>query len=122
MALDIKFQDGILCLTMRGCVTSEELLNAAAQTAKIESEIEVSPQRIVDLSLVEDMNLNFADMHQVAETRKAAPLKNAVKSAIVAPQPVQYGFARMFQTLNKNPQITVQIFTARQDAIDWLKS
>jgi hypothetical protein len=122
MALDIKFEDGLLCLMLRGCISSDDLLNAAALTAKIEDEAEVSPHRIVDLSLVEDMNLNFAAMHQLAETRKVAPLKNPVKSAILAPHPVQYGFARMFQTINKNPQITIQVFTTRQDAIGWLKS
>lgn len=66
------------------------------------------------------LDLNYAKIAAVASIRRAAPLKNAVKSAIVAPQPIQYGFARMFQTLNDNPRINLQVFSDRASAMEWL--
>jgi hypothetical protein len=45
-----------------------------------------------------------------------------VKSAIVAPMPVQVGFARMFQILNDHPQIEVQLFATLAEAEAWLVS
>jgi hypothetical protein len=33
---------------------------------------------------------------------------------------VQYGIARMFQSLNNNPWITIQIFEDRPSAMKWL--
>jgi len=47
-------------------------------------------------------------------------LKNYIKSAIVANNPSQFGFARMFQTLNDNPQIEIRIFPAAESAMEWL--
>jgi hypothetical protein len=55
-------------------------------------------------------------MRTFAEHRKAQTLANPVKSAAVAPQPVHVGFARMFQTLNEHPQITIEIFSSLRDA------
>jgi hypothetical protein len=57
----------------------------------------------------------------VAETRRRATLRNPVKSAIIASDIVRFGFARMFQTLNDNPQIVVAIFGDDESASQWLR-
>lgn len=38
------------------------------------------------------------------------PFPNDFKSAIIVSTPVQRGMARMFQSLNDNPRITIRIF------------
>lgn len=48
------------------------------------------------------------------------PLKNRVKSAIVAQRPVDYGMARMFEMLIQNPQIEVRVFRDGESARQWL--
>ncbi len=68
------------------------------------------------------MNLNFTSMIGLAEMRANAPLKNATKTAVVTGNLVQHGFARMFHTLNKNPNITIQIFSSESEGLAWLQT
>ena len=48
-------------------------------------------------------------------------LANPIKTAILASNLVQFGFARMFQALNDHPQIVVAIFGDDEDALRWLQ-
>ncbi len=89
---------------------------------KIETEARVSPDRMADLSLIEGISLNFSAITNYAAARRTAPLKNKVKAAIVAPHPLQYGFARMFQTLNDNPDIIMEIFTDKNSGLAWISA
>lgn len=82
----------------------------------------VSPDRVADLSTVEGVSLNFSAITNYAAARRTAPLKNKVKAAIVAPHPLQYGFARMFQTLNDNPDINMEIFTDTDSGLAWISA
>jgi hypothetical protein len=50
------------------------------------------------------------------ERRRTQRFANSIKSAVVASRPVQVGFARMYQTLNTNPQVEIQIFAALAEA------
>ncbi|HKW30954.1 MAG TPA: hypothetical protein VJT54_16640 [Verrucomicrobiae bacterium] len=122
MALDSKIAEGIVCLTFRGYVTAEDIRDMVDLLAKIETEARVSPDRIADLSAIEGMSLNFSAIIDYSVVRRKAPLKNKVKAAIVAPHPLQYGFARMFQTLNENPDINMEIFTDKNSGLAWISA
>jgi len=121
MPFEIITADEVLCITFQGLFDTDCLHEAVTQVERIEAEAAVSPDRLIDLTAVESMELTFADMKRFADIRRVAPLKNKVKSAIVAPQPVHRGFARMFQTILENPKITVNIFPDRNSACAWLK-
>ncbi|HEX2854014.1 MAG TPA: hypothetical protein VHO24_12310 [Opitutaceae bacterium] len=82
----------------------------------------VSPDRITDMSRVSGITLDFTAMEAFAAKRRNAPLKNRVKSAIVAPQPLQFGFARMYQTLNENRDIVIELFRDEASALQWLEA
>jgi hypothetical protein len=56
----------------------------------------------------------------VAERTRSRPLAAPVLSAIVVSQPVQLGYARMFQTLNEHPRVTMRIFEDVVAAREWL--
>jgi hypothetical protein len=120
VAFDSKIAQRIVYLTFRGCVTAEDLRDMADLFAKIETEARVSPDRMVDLSAIEGLNLNFSAIMNYAAARRNAPLQNTVKAAIVAPQTLQYGFARMFQTLNVNPDISMEIFIDQASGLAWI--
>jgi len=38
----------------------------------------------------------------------------------VASKPAQFGYARMYQTLNENPNIELELFINREKAMAWL--
>jgi hypothetical protein len=78
------------------------------------------PHRLTDLRALTRPYPTDPAVRALAERRKAQTLANAVKSAIVAPQPIHLGFARMFQILNEHPQIAIEIFSTGQAAEAWL--
>ena len=120
MAFDQTITNGIVCLTFHGILDAEDLRRGAELFARMEADLEPSPNRMADLSSVDRMDVDFGAVEALAAVRRIAPLKNKVKSAIIAPKPVLYGFARMFQTLNDNPAITLKIFRDRDMGWAWL--
>lgn len=120
MAFDLKITNGVICVTLNGVLNSEDLRGAAESFHKLEAQAAVCPNRIIDLSSVDEVNLDFGAVEKLAALRNTTPLKNEVKSAIVATKPVQYGFARMFQTLNTNPKICLKLFTDRDAGWAWV--
>lgn len=122
MPYEIQVEEGMVRTQMAGRLTLPELTRLAHFFGELEARSAVSPHRLLDLSKVDGVDMDFADMEELAAQRRAAPLKNLVKSAILAPKPVLFGFARMFQTLNRHPQIQVEIFTELNDALRWLET
>ncbi len=120
MALDFKMVQGIVYLTFRGHVTGEDIRDMTDLIRETEIETKVSPNRIADLTAVEGVSLRFTAIMNYAIVRRSAPLKNSVRAAIVAPHPLQYGIARMFQSLNDNPDIHMEIFTDRGSGLAWI--
>lgn len=113
-------EPGLLRVVLFGAVTGAELQSLAAELEKIEQALPVTPNRLTDLSQLSGSELSFPDVFAIADRRKAQKIANPVKSAFVAPNAVNIGFARMYQTLNDHPQIEIQIFSSLEDAETWL--
>lgn len=122
MSYSIQILGGVVDIRLHGTVNSTEIREVAEATRKIEEELPTSPNRIVDLSLVDEFHLDFGAVEQIAKLRRSAPLKNKVKSAIVASKPAQFGYARMYQMLNENPNVNLELFTDREKGLAWIAS
>jgi hypothetical protein len=105
-----------------GSVSINDLMEIQAAFEGVENQQAVTPHRITDLSDVTEMQIGFDDVLTLASQRRAKHFPNSFKSAIVAVNESQTGFARMFQTLNNNPQITVRIFPGMPGALEWISS
>ena len=121
MPITTNYEGEVIVIRMTGSLTLPELLEHADQLAEIEASRPVSPHRIAILPSGLVCDLNFADLHAFAAKRREAPLKNPVKSAIVAGDAVQFGFARMYQTLNEHPYLRIEIFQSEAPAHAWLR-
>jgi hypothetical protein len=86
----------------------------------LEDEGRNSRPRLTDLRGVADSSIGYSEVASIAERVGSRPLSVAIRSAFLVDQPVQLGFARMFQTLNKHPQVTVGIFEEEGAARRWL--
>lgn len=120
MGYKIETTDGLIRFTLHDVVSSEDFARVAEEVRAIEARLEVTPDRITDMTEVTGMNVDFGSVESFAENRRKAVLKNKVKSAIIAPQALHFGFARMFQTLNDNPSIEIKIFVNPLEAWQWL--
>ena len=120
MPFSCEFKQTLLQMAFWGPVSGEEVDAALLQVERIEAEAVRSPDRLVDISGVEDVRVDYGFVERIAARRRNAVHKNPVRAAIVAPRPLQYGFARMFQTLNENERMDIQIFEQVADAQRWL--
>jgi polysaccharide deacetylase 2 family uncharacterized protein YibQ len=77
---------------------------------------------LTDLRPVTRLEITFDGVLDVANQRMRTKFPNAFKSAIVASDVAHYGFARMFQTLNDHPQISIAIFPDTPKALQWLEA
>jgi len=112
--------NGLLELIFHGDVTADDFSAPLDFFREVEARLEVSPDRITDLSAANLMPLSADFLKRYAASRTQVPLKNKVKSAIIAPAPDQFGLARMFQTFNENPSIEIQLFRDAASAYAWL--
>ena len=107
-------------VVLSGTLVPEELVRVADAMGAAERAAEVCPHRVTDLTGVTRFEIGFDDVSALARRRRQQPPANPVRSAIVAATPVQLGFARMLQTLNDHPQITMRIFPDLDGALAWL--
>lgn len=122
MPYTITIEPAFLRILLHGVVTSQDLQALADDVLAIEVSCAVTPHRLNDLSGMTEPFLTYIAIRAFVKRRKAQPLANVVKSAMVAPRPILLGFARMFQTLNAHPQIAIEIFSTREAAEAWLRA
>jgi hypothetical protein len=121
MAFQITTKSGLMHVALTGRVTRDEVIALGMAVREIELASERVPDRLTDVSGVEINELTGDDIQLFARRRREARYPNPFRNAIYAPQPVQFGYARMFQTLVDHPDITTQVFNDEAAAIAWLK-
>lgn len=120
MALEVDLSSGILEIGFSGCVDAEDFVQLGQEVVAWEARLPTSPDRIVDFTAATDLTVDFAVIERIAQLRIDHPPKNPVRSAIVAPRPVQYGVARMFQSMNTCASVETRVFPDRPSAERWL--
>ena len=119
MSFEIQHRSNFLLVRLLAQVNSADLAAIAAEVMALEAAMPVPPNRVVDMTSVEALDLNFASMLKVVEKVRVRPLANPVKSALIARRPLEIGFARMFQSLNDHPQIEIRIVESLEAAERW---
>jgi hypothetical protein len=109
-------------LIFTGDITPLDLVALDADMAALARNRPVVKHTLADFSQVVDYAITYADMLTYTERRRTQRFANSIKSAVVASHPVQVGFARMYQTLNTNPQVEIQIFATLAEAEAWLRA
>jgi hypothetical protein len=112
--------DGVLRIVLSGTLTPDDLGRVADAIGEVEDAADVCPCRVTDMTALTRFEVGFDEMFQLARRRRERSPANPIRSAIVASTPVQLGFARMFQTLNDHPRITLRIFPDMDAALAWL--
>ena len=122
MGYELTTNDGYAHIRFTGQLTLEDLSAVAGLLDELGSTAEVLLPRLMDISGVENISLNFAALQSFTEKRNTVRPMAKVKLGIVANTPVQYGCARMFQQLSKQPRVKVDVFRELDDARQWIFS
>lgn len=119
MPFELTTPGAVLFARIFGVFTGPDLDQLAVDAEAAEATHPVSLDRITDLTAVERFEVGFQDIYHFAIRRSSQRFTRVVKSAIVVHEPVQFGIARIYETLNENPQIQVRIVRSVTEAAVW---
>ena len=120
MALEIEMREDVLRIRLYETVSREDLTQLADEVLALEARMAPAPDRLSDLSAATEFEVGFAEFYELSLRRRGSPLANDIRSAILVATDVQYGLARMFQTLNDHPRVAVEIFRDLSEALAWV--
>lgn len=119
MPFELTTPGTILFARLFGVFTAPELNHLATEAEIAEASHPLSLDRITDLTEVERFEVGFREIFYFAMRRGQQRFSRVVKSAIVVQEPVQLGIARIYETLNENPQIHICILRSVTEAMEW---
>ena len=115
-------QDGpLLRMRLYDSLTHQDLSGLAEAMLALEARLPRTPSRLTSMVGVTHVEVGFSEMLDFVERRRAVGPRQPIRSALVVAEAVQFGIARMFQTLNDHPMVTVQIFRDESAALAWLR-
>ena len=120
MAVTIAFDGPLLLITVSGTLADTDLDVIGNEVLTIEDGGKTTPNRLTDFRQVTEAAVGYAEMSRLTDRSRARPLHAPLRSALLVNQPVQLGYARMFQILNDHPRVTVRIFEDEPSARAWL--
>jgi hypothetical protein len=122
MICQYEYKDGILFVTFPETLSNNDFRLINKEIEIIEEEYSVIPNFIVSLNNVKTFIGDYFSVQELARQRAEITYPNNIMEAILVTNDFQMGFARMYQTVNDNPQLTIKIFKDEVKAVDWIKS
>jgi hypothetical protein len=119
MSHHISHDRGLMVVCLTENITLEDLQAVGGMIRQVESTYPVIPNRLIDLRAAKQVELSFDAVKALASERNSQVLRHAVRVAIVAPDNLHYGMARMFQSLSDNPSIHLHVFRDYEPACAW---
>ena len=120
MGYRIGFEGPLLVITLTGTISRADLDGIGTELFALERGGTFLPPRLTDLRNALDSTIGYPDVARLAERSIARPLSAPVRAALLVDKPAQLGYARMFQTLNQHPLVTLRVFEDEAEARSWL--
>ncbi len=121
MDCEIEFDRDLMLIRLSGIIKDDDFVELLRLVVEAESRPAKTPHRLTDMSGLTELHLTSKGMSERLYLRRIMKFPNDFKSAIVAPELVQFGFARMFQAINDHPQIEIQVFRDYKSAHAWVR-
>ena len=120
MAFAVEMDGEFMRIRLYDTLTDADLRGLAEAVIAIEAVHATTPSRIADLTGLTRFEVGFNGVDALAQRRREIRVKGKSKTALLVGNEMQFGVARMYQTLNDHPQITTEIFRDRAEAHAWI--
>jgi hypothetical protein len=118
MSHSIEKSTELTKITYWGTLTNDDIEGVVKNAV---DNLELS-NRIEDMRNLHDVSIGFKELLSFTQILEKMEIPQTVKSAILTGSPLQYGIARMFQTILSHSQMKIQVFTDEEKARSWLSS
>jgi hypothetical protein len=107
-------------ITYVGTLNNEDIQGVLKEGLKADGKELKFPNRLEDMRKLRGIQLRFDDLMDFVENIRTIKLPHIVKTAILTGNPLQYGIARMFQSILVHSQMKIQVFSHEEEASHWL--
>ena len=120
MAFEVQMAGSYMRIRLFDTLTDADLRGLADAVIVIEAGESSTPSRIADMTGLQRMEVGFNGVDTLAQRRREIRVSGETRTALVVSNEMQFGVARMYQTLNDHPQITTEIFRDMAAAEAWI--
>jgi hypothetical protein len=120
MAFDVEMAGSYMRIRLYDTLTDADLRGLAEAVIVIEAPLTTTPSRVADLSGLTRLEVGYNGVDALAQRRRDIRVKGTSRTALVVANDMQFGVARMYQTLNDHPKITTEIFRDLESALAWV--
>jgi len=115
----IDRERGVVFTRCGGTLTVADMRDIASQL-RADPDFKPDHRQLIDLSQVDGMTASFDAIYRFA-VYNGDPFSGSSRRAVVAPQPVLYGIARMYQGMREDKDRgTFRVYRTLAEAHDWL--
>ena len=122
MPFEIRESSELLYVRFFGVVSNEDLQRQGMEIERLEARIGRPINRFIDMIDVDTIDAGYSEVWRYVSRRLALKYSGPFKCAFIAPRPMLFGYARMFQMLNDNPQLEIRIFDTIEEARRWFNA
>jgi poly(3-hydroxyalkanoate) synthetase len=122
MICKYEYKDNILFQIFPETLSGNDFCLLNDELKIIENKYSVVSNYVANLQNLKSYNGKFNSIYEFAQKRIEQKSNNKILSAFLVSNDFQMGFARVFQILIDNPQISIKIFTDEAKANEWIKS
>jgi len=122
MSYSIDTCPDFIKVTYTGTLNNEDIHGVLRDGLKIEGKELNLTNRLEVMRKLKGIKIGFEDLMGFTENIRTIQLSQNVKTAILTGNPLQYGIARMFQSILEHPQMKIEIFSNEEEANNWLST
>ena len=116
-----EVKDRIVHFSWSGTVTAEDLRSLVKTLQALGASLGFAPDVLHTFDEMDGAAFEPWSGFEHSLRQERVRLHNAAKSALVAKTPKVQAVARMMQTLNRNPNLAMEIFPSEETALAWLR-
>ena len=120
MSYSIDTSTGFIKVTYMGTLDSKDIQGVLRDGLITEGKELKTTNRLEDMRKLKGIKIGFQDLMGFTENIRTIQLPRTVKTAILTGNLLQYGIARMFQSILVHPQMKIEIFSNEAEANNWL--
>lgn len=121
MPVAVERTANLVHVFLYGSVGIADIENAADALDRVDRQTPGFP-RLIDASQVMEVDLDFEAMRRFTARRNGLSPDHGVRTAILADANLTFVYARIFQALQRRPNVVTEVFRHAPEALAWLAS